>query len=254
MGATCVVCAGRTLGRSDCGSHPRLLVEAVWGEGAQGGAARLQAAYLQASSQITSAGAWDGRAFVMAAVRALLPWRGEGRGELAETMRGQLMAHPVRAEAEIAALLGLSELAEQLGAFGERGLKATALRRDLEIKACGGREPSEVPFLGPHEDFEDGIEGGEGAAELGERLRAHLEHDRAAVALMLHCEMIDADGAVFEGRKAAAAAEVAALLGLRELDESVWILSDARFKQATVTLDAAAALSGGARVGGQGED
>ena len=127
------------------------------------------------------------------------------------------------------------------------------MRRDLEIKAAGGREPSEVLFGQAHWEFEQGVRRAEDAAQVGGRLRGLLGGGRAAVALMLHCEIIDTTGEFFEGERAARAAEVAAVLGLGELDEVVCLLADERYRQAQAVLGAAAVLSraAGGAIGGE---
>ena len=68
MAVTCMVCRGKTGGGSDCGTHPRLLVAAVWGEGAPDARSRLQAAYLKASVQAWRKEAWDAKVWQMAVV------------------------------------------------------------------------------------------------------------------------------------------------------------------------------------------
>jgi hypothetical protein len=239
-----MVCARAIEEGDTCGRHPRLLLAALWGEAGEKGRGRLQGAYLTAQVRASSAQEWDGHTFKMAAVAELLPWRQVARGELAEVLRIELKEDQVLAEAEIAALLGLSELRVEMGGFeGAAILQATAARRDLEIKASGGQEPSEVRFLEAHQEFEEGLEAKLDVARLGEKMQPRVEQERAAVALMLHCEMIDSTGELFEGAKAVAAAEVAVVLGLGELDEVVYLLSEQHYQQAQATLDAAGALA-----------
>jgi hypothetical protein len=60
---------------------------------------------------------------------------------------------------------------------------------------------------------------------------------------MLHCEIIDSTGEFFEGTKAVRAAELAAVLGLEELDEVVYMFSDQCYSQAQITLGAAEVLA-----------
>jgi hypothetical protein len=243
-----MICAAATDGSETCGAHPRLLLAALWGQSGGARRERLQAAYLAAHVHASVSGAWRAERFKLNAVRQLLPWREEERGELAEVMRGELREGHCLAEAEIAAMLGLDELRGLMDGFEQgTGLKLTAARRDLEIKAAGGKEPSDVRFLEAHEEFEQGLQAHLDAAALGERLKTHMAHSRAGVALMLHCEIIDNTGEMFVGSKAVRACEVAAVLGLGELDEVVYMFADQYSEQAGVALVAAGVL---ARVAG----
>jgi hypothetical protein len=218
---------------------------ALRGEMIKGERARLQVAYLNAQRQGWSDRVhWQVDRFCMAAVRELLAWRQEERGRLAEILRAELQERQVLVEAEIAALLGLSELRAEMGGFDqEEALRATALRRDLEIKAAGGKEPSEVLFGGALGEFKQGLVANLDAARLGECLEPRAASERAAVALMLHCEIIDSDGEFFVGDKPVRAAEVAAVLGLGELNEVVYAFADKYYQQTQVVLSAAGVLA-----------